>query len=103
MRVAMMVYLLERGSDGRTAYERSRGNKYHEEFPFFGWFAHNLPLDRARGRANKLEPKLLNVVFLGSKFGANELVIATKQGVVRAAAVKPKTRRRRTASSVRLG
>ncbi len=54
---AVMVSLFEVGSDGRTAYERTRGKRYRQELPIFGKCVYYLPLDRARGKANKLDAK----------------------------------------------
>ena len=36
MHAAVMVSLFEIGSDGRTAYERTRGKRYRQELPIFG-------------------------------------------------------------------
>jgi hypothetical protein len=54
-----------------------------------------LPLDRARGKAIKLDAKWLTGVFLGLKLGSNEMYLGTSTGVVRAAAVKRKTQNQR--------
>ena len=80
--------MFEVGSDGMTAYERIRGKKYRRELPIFGERIYYLPMDRNRGRANKLSEKWLLGVYLGLKLGSNEVCIGTPTGVVRAAAVK---------------
>ena len=53
--------------------------------------AFHLPLDRARGRENKLEAKFLNGVHLGLRLRTNEMYIGTATSVARAAAIKRKT------------
>ena len=53
--------------------------------------AFHLPLDRARGRENKLEAKFPNGVHLGLRLRTNEMYIGTATSVARAAAIKRKT------------
>ena len=78
MNAAVMVSLFEISSDGRTAHERTRGKKYRRELPIFGECVFYLPMDRARGRLNKLEAKWLSGVYLGLKLSTNELYIGTE-------------------------
>ena len=86
-----MVSLCEMGSDGRTAYERSRGKPCRKELPIFCECVFYPPLDRTRGRANKLEAKIIHGMYLGLRFGINEMYIGTVTGLVRGAAIKRKT------------
>ncbi len=62
---AVMPSLFEVGSDGLTAYERTRGKKYRPELPIFGVCVYYLPLGRTRGKANNLSAKWLMGVYLG--------------------------------------
>ena len=80
MHAAIMVKSSEIGSDGRTAYERSRGTPCRKELPMFGQCVFYRLLDRTGGRANKL----------GRRLGTNEMYIGTATGVVRGAAIKRK-------------
>ena len=79
------------GSDGRTAYERTRGNKCKRQLPPFGERVFYLPTDRRRGRKNKFEAKWFSGVYIGLQVDSGELYIMTKSGVVRARAVKTTT------------
>ena len=62
-----------------------------KELPSFGDCVLYLPLDRARDRANKLDSKFLNGVYLRLMLGTNEIYISIATDVVRAAAIKRKT------------
>ena len=86
-----MVSPVDIGSDGRTEYGRSRDKPHRKELPIFGECVFFLSMDRTGGRANKLEAKFLNGVYLALRLGTNELYIGTATGVARAAAMKRKT------------
>ena len=60
----MIGHACSSGSDGRAAHDRSRGKPYWKELRIFGECEFHLPLDRTRGRASKLEAKLLRGVYL---------------------------------------
>ena len=82
MHAVLMVTLFVIGSDGRTAYERFRGKPYLKESLIFEECVFHFPLDRTRGRANELEAKFLNGVYLGLRLGTTEMYIGTATGVL---------------------
>ena len=84
-----LVTLFCVGSDGRTAYERSRGKPWKRALPKFAETIMYLPHDRNRGHRNKLEPRYLGpAIFLGVLLGTGEIFVGTKEGIVTAFAFK---------------
>ena len=76
------------GKDGLTAYERRRGRKCRIPVVAFGekvWYKEIRP---GKERANKLESEWREGLWLGHSRRSNEAVIGTREGVVRAYAVK---------------
>ena len=85
----VLVTLFCVGSDGRTAYERSRGKPWKRALPKFAETIMYLPHDRNRGHRNKLEPRYLGpAIFLGVLLGTGEIFVGTKEGTVTAFAFK---------------
>ena len=86
---AMLHSRVSRGDDGRTAYERQRGRKCNMEIVPFGESVHYRRLDKPEDR-NKLESNWEDGIWLGHARGRNETLVGTRDGVVRAWAVKRK-------------
>ena len=85
---AMMVSRFLVGKDGLTAYERRRGRKCRIPVVAFGekvWYKEIRP---GKERANKLESEWREGLGLGHSRRSNEAIIGTREGVVRAYAVK---------------
>ena len=85
---AMMVSRFLVGKDGLTAYETRRGRKCRILVVAFGekvWYKEIRPGTK---RANKLESEWREELWLGHSPRSNEAIIGTREGVVRAYAVK---------------
>ena len=85
---AMMVSRFFVGKDGLTAYETRRGRKWRISVVAFGekvWYKEIRP---GKERANKLESEWRQGLWLGHSRRSNEAIIGTREGVVRAYAVK---------------
>ena len=85
---AMMVSRFLVGKDGLTAYERRRGRKCRIPVVAFGekvWYKEIRP---GKERTNKLESEWREGLWLGHSRRSNESIIGTREGVVRACAVK---------------
>ena len=83
---AMLHSRFRQGADGKTAYERQRGRKCKMEVIPFGEkvFYRRLGEDDK----NKLDSQWEEGIWLGHARGSNEVLIGTREGVVRAWAVK---------------
>ena len=84
---AMMVSRFLVGKDGVTAYERRRGRKCRIPVVAFGemvWYK----ISPGKERGKKLESEWREWLWLGHSRISNEAVIGTREGVVRACAVK---------------
>ena len=84
VRAAVVVSVFEIGSDGEDSVREILWQTARER---------DFRLDRTRGRANVLEAKFVNGVYLGLRLGTNEMHISIATGVVRGAAMKRKTAR----------
>ena len=73
------------GADGKTAYERQRGRKCKQEVVPFGEKVYYRKLDQD---GKKLESDWEQGVWLGHARVSNEVLIGTRNGVVRAWAIK---------------
>ena len=82
---AMMVSRLLVGKDGLTAYERRRGRKCRIPVVEKVWYKEIRP---GKVRANELESEWREGLWLGHSRRSNEAIIGTREGVVRAYAVK---------------
>ena len=85
--VAMLHSRFRRGSDGKTAYERQRGRKCSLEVIPFGESVHYRRLDVDENR-NKLESRWEDGIWLGHARGSSEVLIGTREGVVRSRAIR---------------
>lgn len=90
---AMLHSRYSRGSDGRTAYERQRGRKCQLEVIPFGEKVHYKKL--ADDKRNKLECQWEPGIWLGHARGSNEVLVGTRNGVVRAWAIRRNTEEER--------
>ena len=84
---AMLISRFKIGSDGKTSYERQRGRRCQIEVVPFGEMVHYRRLSDKEPK-NKLESRWEQGVWLGHARGSNEALIGTKDGVVRAWAIK---------------
>ena len=85
---AMMVSRFLVGKDGLTAYERRRGRKCRIPVVAFGEKVWHKEIRPGKERANKLESEWREGLWLGHSRRSNEGIIGTREGVVRAYAVK---------------
>ena len=85
---AMMVSRFLVGKDGLTTYERRRGRKCRIPVVAFGEKVWYKEIRRGKERANKLESEWREGLWLGHSRRSNEAIIGTREGVVRAYAVK---------------
>ena len=85
---AMMVSRFLVGKDGLTAYERRRGRKCRIPVEAFGEKVWCKEIRPGKERANKLESEWREGLWLGQSPRSNEAIIGTREGVVRAYAVK---------------
>ena len=83
---AMLHSRFRKGNDGKTAYQRQKGRKCMTEVVPFGEKVHYRKLDDSERK--KLESLWEEGVWLGHTRSSNETLIGTKEGVVRAWAVK---------------
>ena len=77
MRAAVMVSVFEIGSDGEDSVREILWQTARERVTHFRQCVFHFRLDRTRGRANVLEAKFLNGVYLGLRLGTNEVHIGT--------------------------
>ena len=85
---AMLHSRFKIGEDGKTAYERQKGRKCNEEVIPFG---ETVMYKRLKGSGEKkkvMENNWLEGLWLGHSRTSNEVLIGTKEGVVKAWAVK---------------
>ena len=75
------ISLCRKGEDGRTAYERRRGERYLRELPDFGECVWHLKPESAS--VNKLESRWENEIFVGIREESNEILVMTKEGVIK--------------------
>ena len=86
--VAMAHSRFSVGSDGKTAYERQTGKKCKMEVVPFGEKVMYKRLDDKGDKNNKLESNWEDGIWLGHARRSNEVIIGTKEGAVRAWAVR---------------
>ena len=84
---AMLHSRFRLGTDGKTAYERQKGRKCRAEVVPFGEVVHYRKLEDD-GRKKKLDSPWEEGVWLGHARGSNETLVGTREGVVRAWAIK---------------
>ena len=73
--------------DGRTAYERVKGRKYHGHVYEFGSVVlHNIP-GKPQGRL--MSERWFRGVWLGKRWGTDEHIVSHQGSVVRARTVRP--------------
>ena len=81
MYAAMLINICHVGSDGRTAFERRRGNKFKRELPEFGesvWY-----LKPGTTGKDKLDERWGDGVFIGVMEDSSEIFIGTKDGIIK--------------------
>ena len=76
------------GKDGMTAYERRRGRRCRVPVLPFGEKLWYKELRDGKERKNKLSSEWAEGIWLGHSRGSNEAIIGTRDGVVRAYALK---------------
>ena len=76
------------GKDGRTPYERRRGRKCKMPVICFGEKVWYKELRETKERKDKFESEWAEGIWLGHSRASNEMLIGTREGVVRAYAVK---------------
>ena len=64
-----MLTRCEIGVDGRTAYERLKGKRFHKDLPMFGECVHFKPLKDKGGKTTKLQVRWHDGVYLGIREG----------------------------------
>ena len=74
---AVMASVFEIGSDGKDSVREILWQTARERDTNFRECVFHFRLDRTRGRANVLEAKFLNGVYLGLRLGTNEMHIGT--------------------------
>ena len=87
---AMCISRFMIGKDGKTAFERRRGRACQIPVACFGEVVHYKELQKKEKHRNKFECPWREGVWLGHATGANEVLIGTKLGVVRAYAFRRK-------------
>eukprot|EP00974_Lingulodinium_polyedra_P097698 9470319-Lingulodinium_polyedra.AAC.1 len=76
------------GKDGRTAYERRRGRRCKLQLAVFGERVWYREVREQKERKEKFATEWKEGVWLGHTRNSNESIIGTKDGVVRAYAVR---------------
>ena len=84
------------GKDGLTAYERRRGRKCRIPVVPFGEKVWYKKLKESGARDNKMEVRWEEGIWMGHMSRTTEAVIGTKEGVVKAWAVKRRPEGERT-------
>ena len=79
------------GKDGCTAYERRRGRKCRIPVVAFGEKVWYKELRTGKERKNKFESEWEEGIWMGHYRESNEMIIGTKQGAIRAYAIKRRT------------
>lgn len=69
------------GKDGKTAYERIRGQPCRRQIVQFCESVLYLPLDVANTEENKVEPKMNDGIWLGVIERTEEHIIGTNDGI----------------------
>ena len=82
-----LITRFNRGSDGRTPYERSTGKKWNISLPEFGECVLYKPL-KGEEKGSKMEPRFYRGVFLGLQEATRLRWIGTDAGVVRTWTIK---------------
>ena len=85
---AMMVSRYLVGKDGRTAYERRRGRACRIPVALLGEKVWYKQIRDQKERKDKLESEWKEGIWLGHSRNTNETIIGTKEGVIRAYAIK---------------
>jgi len=88
--VAMLYSRYKIGTDGKTAYERQKGRKCKMEVVPFGEKVMFKRLKVSGEKKQSMESKWEDGLWLGHARASNETLIGTREGVVRAWAVKRK-------------
>eukprot|EP00973_Karenia_brevis_P000835 115507-Karenia_brevis.AAC.1 len=76
------------GRDGRTAYERRRGRRCNLQVVPFGERVWYRQIREYKERKDKFDSEWKEGVWLGHSRNSNEVLIGTKDGVVRAYAIR---------------
>ena len=85
---AMLVSRYLVGRDGRTAYERRRGRACRAPVAAFGEKVWYKQVRDSKERKDKFESEWMQGIWLGHSRNTNETIIGTKEGTVRAYAIK---------------
>ena len=85
---AMLISRFKVGKDGKTGYERRRGRKCKIPVVPFGETVWYKLVRETKDRKDKFNSEWEEGVWLGQVRSSNEIVIGTKDGVVRAYAVR---------------
>ena len=85
---AMMCSRYLVGKDGLSAYERRRGRKCRIPVVAFGEKVWYKELRAGKERKNKFESEWQEGLWLGHSRESNETIVGTKEGVIRAYAIK---------------
>ena len=75
------------GVDGRTAFERRRGRKCNVSTVPFGEVVNYKEIREGKEHVNKMDTEWKEGVWLGHARGSNEILVGTRDGVVRAYSV----------------
>ena len=84
-----LITRFNRGSDGRTPYERLTGKKWNISLPEFGECVFYKPL-KGEEKGSKMEPRFYPGVFLGLQEATGLRWIGTDAGIVRTWTIKRK-------------
>ena len=76
------------GQDGKTAYERQKARKCNLEVVPFGEFVRYKKLGETSQERKSLESSWFEGVWSGHARGSSEALVGTKDGVVRAWAIR---------------
>ena len=85
---AMMPSRFLVGKDGKTAYERRRGRKCNIQTEKFGEKVWYKELKSKTEKQHKLDPLWKTGVWLGHASSSNEVIVGTRDGVVKAWAIR---------------
>ena len=85
---AMMVSRFMVGTDGKTGYERRRGRKCTIPVIPFGEKIWYKEIRDGKDRKHKLETEEKEGIWLGQSRSSNEIIVGTREGVVRAYTVR---------------
>ena len=89
------IAICSKGEDGRTPYERMRGRRCNIPVAPFGEFVIYKEIREGKARKNKLDTEDKDGIYLGHARNANEVLIGTPEGVVRAYSFRRRAEGRR--------